>query len=245
MVSAYHYGMATDAHYTPRATLGDGSSRDVRPDWSNIDTVLLDMDGTLLDLHFDNHFFLEHLPQRVSELHGRPQDEVEERLHALMASTRGTLDWYSSDWWGRQLDVDIIELSHETADRIDVRDASPEFMQTLKAMGKSLVLATNADRKVLNMKNARTGIDRYLESLHSSHDFGFPKEEQGFWDGLMAVAPFDPLRTLLIDDTVSVLRAAQTYGIRWLIAPEQPDSQRPPEVDHEFATIARFSDLLP
>ena len=38
--------------------------------WSDIDTVLLDMDGTLLDLHFDNHFWLEHLPQRYAELHG-------------------------------------------------------------------------------------------------------------------------------------------------------------------------------
>ncbi|HBT55971.1 MAG TPA: haloacid dehalogenase, partial [Pseudomonas sp.] len=30
--------------------------------WNAIDTVLLDMDGTLLDLHFDNHFWLEHMP---------------------------------------------------------------------------------------------------------------------------------------------------------------------------------------
>ena len=27
--------------------------------WRDIDTVLLDMDGTLLDLHYDNHFWLE------------------------------------------------------------------------------------------------------------------------------------------------------------------------------------------
>ena len=26
--------------------------------WDEIDTVLLDMDGTLLDLHFDNHFVI-------------------------------------------------------------------------------------------------------------------------------------------------------------------------------------------
>ena len=38
--------------------------------WHAIDTVLLDMDGTLLDLHYDNHFWMEHLPQRYAELHG-------------------------------------------------------------------------------------------------------------------------------------------------------------------------------
>jgi len=238
--------MATDAHYTPAATSDCRKRmRSAEPDWSAIDTVLLDMDGTLLDLHFDNHFWLEHLPQRISDIHGQPRDEIQERMRALLATAKGTLNWYSTDWWGRQFDVDIIELSHETAGRIGVRDASIDFMRSLESMGKSLILATNADRKVLAMKNARTGIDRHVKQLHSSHDFGYPKEDLQFWDELMAVEPFDPLRTLLIDDTVSVLRAAQTYGIRWLIAPEQPDSQLPPETDHEFATIARFADLLP
>jgi putative hydrolase of the HAD superfamily len=33
-------------------------------DWDRIDDVLLDMDGTLLDRHFDNFFFEEELPRR-------------------------------------------------------------------------------------------------------------------------------------------------------------------------------------
>ena len=32
--------------------------------WSKIDTVLLDMDGTLLDLHYDSHFWLNVIPQQ-------------------------------------------------------------------------------------------------------------------------------------------------------------------------------------
>ena len=39
-------------------------------DWDSIDTVLLDMDGTLLDLHFDNHFWLEFVPHKYAELKG-------------------------------------------------------------------------------------------------------------------------------------------------------------------------------
>ena len=34
------------------------------PDWSCIEVVCLDMDGTVLDLHFDNLFWLEVLPRR-------------------------------------------------------------------------------------------------------------------------------------------------------------------------------------
>ena len=39
-------------------------------DWNQIDTVLLDMDGIDLDLRFDNHFWLEYVPQRYAETQG-------------------------------------------------------------------------------------------------------------------------------------------------------------------------------
>jgi hypothetical protein len=37
-----------------------------RPDWSAIDTVLLDLDGTLLDQAYDNHIWRDLLPQRYA-----------------------------------------------------------------------------------------------------------------------------------------------------------------------------------
>ena len=38
-------------------------------DWEEIDTILLDMDGTLLDLNYDLHFWLEHLPLIYASQH--------------------------------------------------------------------------------------------------------------------------------------------------------------------------------
>ena len=66
----------------------------LRTDWNNIDTVLLDMDGTLLDLHFDNFFWLHHLPKRYSEQHGIDATVARLDLQQRMASRQGTLDWY-------------------------------------------------------------------------------------------------------------------------------------------------------
>jgi len=48
--------------------------------WSEISTVLLDMDGTILDLHFDTHFWLEHLPMRYSEKTGISLEQAKEKL---------------------------------------------------------------------------------------------------------------------------------------------------------------------
>ncbi len=38
--------------------------------WDEINTVLMDMDGTLLDLYFDNHFWQELIPLRYAQQNG-------------------------------------------------------------------------------------------------------------------------------------------------------------------------------
>ena len=50
-------------------------------DWSCIDTVLLDMDGTLLDLHFDNFFWSEHLPRTYALRHQISKEESSAYLY--------------------------------------------------------------------------------------------------------------------------------------------------------------------
>jgi len=210
----------------------------------SVETVLLDMDGTLLDLHFDSYFWLTHLPARVAELRGLTPLEVDEVLLAHMREKQGTLDWYCTTYWSDHLGVDVMTLKQETAERIAVRPGVEDFMLRLVASGLTPVMVTNADRHVMALKFARTGIDREFGHLFSSHDFGYAKEDDGFWETLHKKIKFDPARTLLIDDSVAVLRSARRNGIAHLLAPAQPDSQSAPATDHEFATIARFDDLL-
>ena len=81
--------------------------------WHNIDTVFLDMDGTLLDLHYDNHFWLSHLPQRYADIHGTSLVEAKKILEHYSHTTQGTLDWYCLDYWSDVLDLDIVLLKKE------------------------------------------------------------------------------------------------------------------------------------
>jgi FMN phosphatase YigB (HAD superfamily) len=56
----------------------------VLPPWEAIDTVLLDMDGTLLDLRFDNYFWMEFLPERYAERHGLTPEQARAVLRSML-----------------------------------------------------------------------------------------------------------------------------------------------------------------
>jgi putative hydrolase of the HAD superfamily len=114
----------------------------------------------------------------------------------------------------------------------------------LGASGKRRVLITNAHPETYAIKNEHTALGAYLDASYSSHQFDAPKEDPGFWVRFSARERFDPRRTLLVDDNLSVLECARDYGIAWLRAVRCPDSGRPPKDTGEFAAVDRVSDLL-
>lgn len=193
-------------------------------DWDSIDTVLLDMDGTLLDLHFDNYFWLQHLPQRYAEHRGITLDQANRQLHQWFNEKRGTLNWYCLDHWRELVDMDLLALKREVGARISERPQARQFLQFLASKGKRRVLITNAHRAGLALKFAQTGIADQLDVVISSHDYGYPKEHPQFWRHLYRVLPCSPQRALFIDDSEPVLRAAGEFGIAQLLGISQPDS---------------------
>lgn len=98
-------------------------------DWHNIDTVLLDMDGTLLDLHFDNYFWLEHLPKRYSQQSERDESQVRAELQQRMTARQGTLNWYCTDFWSEELNVDIVHLKREILHLVNERPQVVDFLR--------------------------------------------------------------------------------------------------------------------
>lgn len=214
-------------------------------DWKAIDTVLLDMDGTLLDLHFDNHFWQAHVPLRYAEAKGLPHEVARDELMARYHARAGTLEWYSVDFWATELELDIMALKEEVAHLIQVHPSVVDFLAATRAAGRRIVLATNAHHKSLTLKMARTGLEPHFDALVSSHALGAAKEQRGFWEKLRQVEPFDPARTLLVDDSLPVLDAARDYGIAHLIAVRTPDTKLPPKDTRGYPTIDSFADLMP
>lgn len=213
--------------------------------WGDIDTVLLDMDGTLLDLHYDNHFWQVYVPEKFAERHGLPRDEAHAECFRRYNAKAGTLEWYCVDYWSQQLQLDIAQLKEEMAHLIAIHPDVPEFLATTRRAGKRVVLVTNAHRKSLNLKMDRTGLHVFFDAMHVSHELGFAKEDPAFWGALRVREPFDPGRSLLVDDSLPVLRAARQSGIAHLRAVARPDTRQPEKDVGEFSAIRHFKDIQP
>ncbi|SDS94739.1 GMP/IMP nucleotidase [Pseudomonas oryzae] len=212
--------------------------------WTQIDTVLLDMDGTLLDLHFDNHFWLHHLPQRYADKHGTTLDAALAELLPLFQRHAGQLTWYCLDFWSRELDLPVRALKEEIAHLIALRPDADRFLAALRAAGKRVALITNAHRDSLSLKLERVELAPWFDRLISSHDYGFPKEDQQFWFALQQDFGFAPARSLFIDDSLPILRSARQYGIAHLLGIRQPDSRGPLKDTEEFAAVDGYRELL-
>ena len=214
-------------------------------DWRDIRSVFLDMDGTLLDLHFDNHFWREHVPLRYAERHALPLETAKAELYARFRHMEGTLEWYCVDYWSRELGLDIAALKKELDHLIAVHDHAVDFLDAVRRAGKRVVLVTNAHNKSLALKLERTRLGGHFDALFCAHDFGLPKERAGFWEQLQGRERFDPARTLLVDDSLPVLKAARDYGIAHLLCVRRPDTRAPAREVDEFPAIHSFREIMP
>lgn len=213
-------------------------------DWDRVRTVFLDMDGTLLDLHFDNHFWIEAVPARWGELRGLAPEQAKQTLHPRFKAVEGTLDWYCLDHWARELELDILELKHELAHMIRVLPHVHDFLHFVRGSGRRLVLVTNAHGDTLELKMQHTRLNAHFDQVLSSHEFGIPKEGEGFWESLRRVEPFEPADCVFFDDSLPVLRNARRFGIGQVVAMTRPDSRFPPrQIDWDPA-IETFREVM-
>ncbi len=214
--------------------------------WTKLDTVFLDMDGTLLDLHFDNHFWLDHLPRRYAEHNQLSPEQARAKILPMIQAQRGSLNWYCTDYWSEQLNLDITRLKAEVGERIAFRPHAREFLARLRQCGLRTVIVTNCHPDPLALKFRHTGLDQLVDDVVSSHRLGKPKEDFSFWHDLQAIQPHQPDTTLMVDDSFPVLDSAIAAGIGQALAILAPDSQQPDRERHPgLPSIHHFDEVLP
>jgi HAD superfamily hydrolase (TIGR01509 family) len=208
------------------------------------DTLMLDMDGTLLDLAYDNYMWLEHIPAEYARINEMTEDEARDRLYTIMRSLEGKLDWYCLDHWSDALELDIAGLHRNENQRIGFLPGAQEFLQKVSAHHVRLLMVTNSHQHTLDIKTEVTGIVEFFDDVYTSHALGHAKEDQPFWHALQEAEDFDRQKTAFIDDNVSVLQSARDYGVGTLLHITRPDTRKPPRHDEDFTGISGVAALL-
>ena len=219
----------------------------IKPDfaWQKIDTVLLDMDGTLLDKHFDDYFWEQYVPEHFSLKHNLSVNEAKKKLLERYRQVENTLDWTDLDYWSEQLGLDIPELKIRINHLIDVHPYVPDFLHFCRNNGKKIYLVTNAHPKTLAIKLEKTDIGHIFDRIVCAEEVGLAKEDVQFWTGLEKLLGFDKTRTMLADDTEKVLRSAEKYGMGQLIFVARSSSRKPVKYSRQYPSIEYFKELIP
>ena len=215
------------------------------PDWTRVETICLDMDGTVLDLRFDNFFWLEEVPRRYGAPRGLDAAAALEELRPRLEAVRGTLDWYCVDYWSQELALDVVALKHEHRQEIRYLPGAERFLAHVRALGKRVLLTTNAHPATLAIKDRQVGLSGHFDALISSHALGAPKESREFWPRLVRNESLALETTLFVDDSPAVIEAARAARVGWIYQVLQPDSTLPVRTaPRDVRSIRALTDLL-
>jgi 5'-nucleotidase len=214
-------------------------------DWSQIDIVMLDMDGTLLDKHFDDYFWEEHVPEVYAGVNGISYWDARDKLMAKYNERQGTLQWTDVDFWSDELGLDLVAMKEKMNHLINIHPYVIDFLRFCRKENKKIYLVTNAHRKTLAVKMAKTEIEKYFDAIICSEDIGFAKEQPVFWEKVAGTLGFKKNNCLFADDNEQVLASAEEYGLENLIFVAKSSSTKPVVYSKSYPSIIFFKELMP
>jgi len=212
--------------------------------FKEIKTILLDMDGTILDKFYDDYFWENYVPEKFAEKMGISFEEAQRTLFSMYKAEEGTLNWTDIDFWSKKTGLDIFQLKKEVAHLINPHPDSENFLKSITTNGKKVYLVTNAHKKVMELKLEKTGLYKYFHGFFTSFDIGYPKERLQFWERLKINLCLDLEKTLFIDDTEEILHVSRQHGIKYPVLRAVSNSKLPPKKSVQFFTIMSFREIL-
>ncbi len=212
--------------------------------WNEIDWVLLDMDGTILDKYFDDYFWEFLLPKEYASMHNISFEKAREILFSLYKKEEGTLNWTDLDFWSRVLGLDLFRLKEDIKNLIRVQPNAMDFLKFLRDKRKKVALVTNAHYKSLELKLKQTNLKNYFDYIVTAFDIGEPKERLTFWENLRKLLKFSPYRAMFIDDNEMVLETARQASIKYVIYKGESSLSGSSRFSKKFPTIISFKELM-
>ncbi|MAZ79474.1 MAG: haloacid dehalogenase [Gammaproteobacteria bacterium] len=209
--------------------------------WDSIETFFLDMDGTLLDLSYDNYFWHQHIPKIYAEINNMSFEKAKKEFEEMYKKKQDTIDWYCLNYWSDRLKINLHDELLKTKHKIRIFPGVIDFLMKIRKRNIKIILLTNCPRDMLNVKLNETKLWGYFDQIISSEDYGFAKETNEFWNYLEKVLNYDKKTTIFIDDNQKVLDFAYVNGIKNIISINFPDSENKKQVIKHYKSIDNIS----
>ena len=182
--------------------------------FKDIECLLIDMDGVILDNAYDNDFWQNQIPEVIADSKGIAFDDAKRLAIQIFNYKKNTKDWYDVDYWSNMLDIDIEaqKRSEKSFSRISLYDGVIDTLSVLKNKTKT-ILITNAHRKTLNIKLEKYNLTSYFDEMVCAHELNYVKEDIQLWYMLRSKYKLDYEKTLLVEDTINNINVGLSAGI--------------------------------
>ncbi len=221
------------------------------PDWQNIDAVIFDMDGTLVD---SMHYWVT-LPQDWFAARNLPvPEDLEVELGTLDLWQASTLlaEQYSPCGETTQQVYDEIQakMDKHYAEDIPMWPGVKELLQALKAAGKPCCIATMTDRPQVETVLKTHGIGEFFDFVLTTPEVGIGKERPEIFLQAAERLGCAPKRILVVEDSRTAIRTALLAGFAVAVIPNPhydyaPLSALAADLQADFCFVEEFSNLLP
>ena len=182
--------------------------------FKDIECLLIDMDGVILDNAYDNDFWQNQIPEVIADNKGIAFDDAKRLAIQIFNYKKNTKDWYDVDYWSNMLNIDIEaqKRSEKSFSRISLYDGVIDTLSVLKNKTKT-ILITNAHRKTLNIKLEKYNLTPYFDEMVCAHELNYVKEDIQLWYMLRSKYRLDYEKTLLVEDTINNINVGLSAGI--------------------------------
>ena len=182
--------------------------------FKDIECLLIDMDGVILDNAYDNDFWQNQIPEVIADSKGIAFDDAKRLAIQIFNYKKNTKDWYDVDYWSNMLNIDIEaqKRSEKSFSRISLYDGVIDTLSILKNKTK-MILITNAHRKTLNIKLEKYNLTPYFDEMVCAHELNYVKEDIQLWYMLRSKYRLDYEKTLLVEDTINNINVGLSAGI--------------------------------
>ena len=196
-----------------------------------------------VNVHANNNVWNEVVQKAYATTKKITLQDSQAALFEHMSKIKGSIEFYSFDYWQAETGLDLIDLHRSKANLVNYRRGAKAFLAWLKRQGKRSIIATNAHPSSILVKEEVIPISDEVDAIVSSATLQAPKEHQNYWQGLQDLFPFEPERTLFIDDNEPVLDAARAFGIQHLLCVTTPDAERPKRTDLKYPAFDHFAEI--